>query len=90
MYLNRLSIVGFVGKSANREIQPGRQTNNHDLCCFNPEVERPTRELAGIYPVHTCVGYDRMADSVSRLSKGAHILIEGELTYGHYDRVKRG
>jgi single-strand DNA-binding protein len=36
---------------------------------------------------HDCVLYGSLAQSAATLSKGTHVLVEGELTYREFDRT---
>ena len=78
MYLNRITLIGFVGSDAER-----KAANATNIAIFSLATKTSWRNDAGSWESrtewHRCVAFGRLADFAGTLSKGAHVAVEGEL-----------
>jgi single-strand DNA-binding protein len=85
--LNRLSIIGFIGRNAERKVLP----NGTPVITFSVATKKSWRDEHGAWQEksqwHNVVafggGFEQMRE---RLVKGAHVFVQGELTTHEYDR----
>ena len=88
MNFNQLTIIGFVGKNAETKQLP----NGTALTKFSVATTRSWKDEKGEWKDktqwHTVVAYGNgFAQLASRLSKGTHLFVQGELTTREYDRT---
>jgi len=86
MNFNQLTIIGFIGKNAET-----KQLPNGTVTKFSVATTRSWKDEKGEWKDktqwHTVVAYGSgFAQLASRLSKGAHVFVQGELTTREYDR----
>jgi single-strand DNA-binding protein len=85
MYLNRITLIGFIGSDAER-----KSANATDIPIFSLATKTSWKNDAGTWESrtewHRCVAFGKLADFVGALSKGAHVAIEGELRSHEYQR----
>ena len=86
MYLNRISLIAFTGSDAEaRYTQSGKPVTNFSLA-----TNKRWKDAAGKYQSstqwHRCVVYGALAEYASKLEKGAHLMVEGELHTREYER----
>jgi single-strand DNA-binding protein len=85
MYLNRITLIGFIGSDAERK--PSNATN---IAIFSLATKTSWKNDAGSWESrtewHRCVAFGKLADFATTLSKGAHIAVEGELRSHEYQR----
>ena len=86
MYLNRASLIGFLGKDA--EV---RNTKNNEttftvlsLATERSWKDRETGERRSQTTWHRCVVWGTLSKFASTLTKGAHVQIEGEIRTREY------
>jgi single-strand DNA-binding protein len=90
MYLNSVSIVGFVG--ADPEQRQSR-ANGAKFTVLSVATQRSWKNAQDEWSSKTewhriCIFRPRLADYVSRtIKKGAHVLIEGSLISSMYERT---
>ena len=86
MYLNRITLIGFIGSDAEKKGQPTQPTSRSS----RSQPRRPGRTTAGSWESrtewHRCVAFGKLADFAGTLTKGAHVAIEGELRSHEYQR----
>jgi single-strand DNA-binding protein len=84
MYLNRITLIGFIGNDAERK--KGRQRNQHrDLLARHQDVlEEQCWSLESRTEWHRCVAFGKLADFAGTLSRGTHVAVEGELRSHEY------
>jgi single-strand DNA-binding protein len=86
MYLNRVTLVGFLGQDARiAATQAGREVSRFSLATTRRYQQGS--EWKEKTQWHDCVVYGKAAASAGKLSKGDHVLVEGELTYREYSRT---
>ena len=85
MYLNRITLIGFIGSDAER-----KATNATNIAIFSLATKTSWKNDAGSWESrtewHRCVAFGKLADFAGSLTKGAHIAIEGELRSREYQR----
>jgi single-strand DNA-binding protein len=88
MNLNQLTIIGFIGRNAETKSLP----NGTPVIKFSVATTRSWKDEKGEWKDrtqwHTVVAFGQGSSQMaSRLVKGAHILVQGELTTREYDRT---
>ena len=85
MYLNRITLIGFIGSDADRKVR-----NATNLAIFSLATKTSWKNDAGDWESrtesHRCVASGKLADFAGTLAKGAHVAIEGELRSHEYQR----
>ena len=85
MYLNRITLIGFIGSDAER-----KASNATNIAIFSLATKTSWKNDAGSWESrtewHRCVAFGKLADFAATLSKGAHIAVEGELRSHEYQR----
>ena len=87
MYLNRLTIMGFLGNDAEKKTTASGKT----CTVFSLATDTSWKDGEGkwqhITDWHRVVVWgDKFAESAARLTKGAHVLVEGSLRSREYER----
>ena len=85
MYLNRITLIGFLGGDAEKKV-----SNAMNIAVFSLATKMSWKNDAGTWESrtewHRCVGFGKLADFAGTLVKGAHVAIEGELRSHNYQR----
>jgi single-strand DNA-binding protein len=85
MYLNRITLIGFLGGNAEKKV-----SNATNIAVFSLATKISWKNDAGTWESrtewHRCVAFGKLAEFVATLSKGAHVAIEGELRSHEYQR----
>jgi single-strand DNA-binding protein len=85
MYLNRITLIGFIGSDAEKKV-----SNATNIAIFSLATKTSWRNDAGAWESrtewHRCVAFGKLADFAGTLAKGAHVAIEGELRSHEYQR----
>lgn len=85
MYLNRITLIGFLGGDAEKKV-----SNATNIAVFSLATKTSWANDAGTWETrtewHRCVAFGRLAEFVATLSKGAHVAVEGELRSHEYQR----
>jgi single-strand DNA-binding protein len=86
MYINKVTLMGFTGKDAEE------RTNNNRSFTTLSLATKSSYKKDGKYISHTewhrCVVFGKLSEFAKTLTKGAHILVEGELRSREYDSKK--
>jgi single-strand DNA-binding protein len=91
MYLNTVTLIGFLGCDADR-----RQTKNNNtftvlsLATKRSWKNKETGEWASCTEWHRGLVYGPLADFAATLKKGAHVQIQGELRSREYEKPLEG
>ena len=89
MYLNRITLIGFIGSDAER-----KAANSTNIAIFSLATKTSWKNDAGTWESrtewHRCVAFGKLADFAGTLSKGAHVAVEGELRSYEYQREPAG
>ena len=85
MYLNRITLIGFLGNDAEKKV-----SNAKTIAVFSLATKASWKNDAGSWESrtewHRCVSFGKLADFAATLAKGAHVAIEGELRSHEYQR----
>jgi single-strand DNA-binding protein len=85
MYLNRITLIGFLGGEAEKKV-----SNTTNIAVFSLATKTSWKNDAGTWESrtewHRCVAFGRLAEFVASLAKGAHVAVEGELRSHEYQR----
>ena len=85
MYLNRITLIGFLGGDAEKKV-----SNATNIALFSLATKTSWKNDAGTWESrtewHRCVAFGRLAEFAGSLAKGAHVAIEGELRSHEYQR----
>ena len=86
MYKNNIDLIGFVGSDPE-----ARYTSNGTaVTTFSLATKSSWKNDSGSYESrtewHRVVAWGKLAESASKLSKGAHIEVEGELRHRTYQK----
>jgi single-strand DNA-binding protein len=85
MYLNRITLIGFLGNDAEKKVSI---TTN--VAVFSLATQTSWKNDAGTWESrtewHRCVAFGKLADFAGNLAKGAHVAVEGELRSHEYQR----
>lgn len=84
---NRVTLIGYTGKDAESgSTQSGKQFAKLSVATskrFKDQQDQWQERTTW----HKAVAYGPVADYAGKIQKGAHVLIEGELTYREYERT---
>lgn len=88
MNLNQYTIIGFVGKDAESK----SLSNGTPVVKFSVATKKSWKDESGAWKSktqwHTVVAYGSSFEAVAaRLTKGAHVFVQGELTTREYERT---
>ena len=85
MYLNRITLIGFLGGDAEQKV-----SNATNIAVFSLATKTSWKNDAGTWESrtdwHRCVAFGRLAEFAATLTKGAHVAVEGELRSHEYQR----
>ena len=85
MYLNRITLIGFLGSDAEKKV-----SNATNIAVFSLATKTSWKNDAGTWEFrtewHRCVAFGKLADFAGTLDKGAHVAVEGELRSHEYQR----
>ena len=85
MYLNRITLIGFLGSDAEKKV-----SNTMNIAVFSLATQTSWKNDAGTWESrtewHRCVAFGKLADFAGSLAKGAHVAVEGELRSHEYQR----
>ena len=85
MYLNRITLIGFLGSDAEKKV-----SNTTNIAVFSLATQTSWKNDAGGWESrtewHRCAAFGRLADFAGNLAKGAHVAVEGELRSREYQR----
>ena len=85
MYLNRITLIGFLGSDAEKKV-----SNATNIAVFSLATKTSWKNDAGTWESrtewHRCVAFGKLADFAGTLAKGVHVAIEGEIRSHEYQR----
>lgn len=79
MYMNRISIIGFLGQDATTHTANNASFTVLSLATKSSYKDKKTGEYVGYTEWHRCIVWGKLADYAKTLKKGAHLAVEGEL-----------
>lgn len=89
MYSNRVMLVGFLGKDA--EVRHTRNQTRFTVLSLATKrswKDRQSGEYKSQTTWHRCIGFGSAGEFAAKLTKGAHIQVEGELQTREYTPAK--
>jgi single-strand DNA-binding protein len=85
MYLNRITLIGFLGGDAEKKV-----SNATNIAVFSLATRTSWKNDAGTWESrtewHRCVAFGKLAGFAATLTKGTHVAVEGELRSHEYPR----
>ena len=86
MYINRLTLIGFIGADAETKVGSSEQK----FAVFSVATKRSWKNVDGGWESrtewHRCLALGKLGDFAAGLKKGAHLQVEGELRSREYDK----
>ncbi len=85
MYVNRVSLIGFLGKDA--EVKTTRNNSSFTVLSLATKrswKNRESGERKSETTWHRVIAWERLGEYAARLTKGAHLQIEGEIRTREY------
>ena len=79
MYMNRISIIGFLGQDATSHTANNASFTVLSLATKSSYKDKKTGEYNSHTEWHRCIVWGKLADYAKTLKKGAHLAVEGEL-----------
>jgi single-strand DNA-binding protein len=89
MYLNRATLIGYLGADA--EVRTGKNEQKFTTFSIATKTSYKDKE-SGAYLSHTewhrCIVFGRFGEFAATLKKGAHVQVEGEIRHNEYTPKK--
>ena len=89
MYLNRATLIGYLGGDA--EIRTGKNDQKFTTVSLATKTSYKDKE-SGEYVSHTewhrCIVFGKFGEFAATLKKGAHVQVEGEIRHTEYTPKK--
>jgi single-strand DNA-binding protein len=86
MFMNRLTLIGFLGHDAEQKLT----RNRNRYTTLSIATKRSWKDAAGEWQSrtewHRSVVYGKLGEFATALGKGAHVQIEGELRSREYEK----
>lgn len=85
MYQNRASLIGFLGKDA--EIKTTRNNARFTVLSLATKrtwKDKSTGERVSETTWHRCIAWGTLSEFAATLTKGAHLLVEGDIRSREY------
>ena len=85
MYSNRVTLIGFVGKDA--EVRNTRNQTRFTVLSLATKrswKDRQSGEYKSQTTWHRCIAFGHAGEYAAKLTKGAHVQIEGEIHTREY------
>ena len=85
MYSNRVTLTGFLGQDS--QVKTTRNQTSFtvfSLATKRSWKDRESGEWASQTCWHRCVAWGKLSETAALLTKGAHVLIEGEIRQREY------
>ena len=79
MYMNRISIIGFLGQDATTHTANNASFTVLSLATKSSYKDKKTGAYNSHTEWHRCIVWGKLADYAKTLKKGAHLAVEGEL-----------
>jgi single-strand DNA-binding protein len=90
MFLNRITIIGFLGNDAVTRTANNATFTVLSLATKSSFKDKKTGEYSSHTEWHRCVVWGRLAEYAKTLTKGAHLSVEGELRSREQTNKKSG
>ena len=87
MYLNRITLIGYLANDAERRMVDGENAHIVLTLVTKTSWKNSTGEWQSHSESHRCVGWGlKFAEFAKNLKKGAHLEVEGELRSREYEK----
>lgn len=90
MYLNRVTLIGFLGSDAEVRTVNNSTFTMLSLATKSSYKDKKTGEYVSHTEWHRAIVWGKLADYAKTLTKGSHLQIEGELRSREYEDKKNG
>ena len=90
MYLNRLTLIGFLGSDAEVRTANNSTFTLLSLATKSSYKDKKTGEYVSHTEWHRAIAWGKLAECAKSLTKGSHLQIEGELRSREYEDKKNG
>ena len=79
MYQNKVNLIGFLGNDAEVRNANSRSFTTFSLATKSSYKDKNSNQYISQTEWHRCVVFGRLSEFAKTLTKGAHVLVEGEL-----------
>jgi len=90
MYLNRITLIGFLGNDAEVRTFNNSTLTVLSLATKSSYKDKKTGEYVSHTEWHRAIAWGKLAEYAKTLTKGSHLQIEGELRSREYADKKNG
>ena len=90
MYLNRITLIGFLGSNAEVRTVNNSTFTLLSLATKSSYKDKKTGEYVSHTEWHRAIVWGKLADYAKTLPKGSHVQVEGELRSREYEDKKNG
>jgi single-strand DNA-binding protein len=90
MYLNRITLIGFLGSSTEVRTVNNSTFTLLSLATKSSYKDKKTGEYVSHTEWHRAIVWGKLADYAKTLTKGSHLQIDGELRSREYEDKKNG
>lgn len=90
MYLNRITLIGFLGSNAELRTVNNSTFTLLSLATKSSYKDKKTSEYVSHTEWHRAIVWGKLADYAKTLTKGSHLQIEGELRSREFEDKKNG
>jgi single-strand DNA-binding protein len=88
MYMNKSILVGFLGNDAVVHIGNNGSFTTLELATKSSYRDKESGKYISRTEWHKCIAFGGRGEYASKLKKGDHILVEGELRHTEYESKK--
>ena len=88
MYLNRITLIGFLGSDAEIRTANNSTFAQLSLATKSSYKDKKTGEYVSHTEWHRCIVFGKFGEFAATLKKGAHIQLEGEIRHTEYTPKK--
>jgi len=90
MYLNRITLIGFLGSNAELRTVNNSTFTLLSLATKSSYKDKKTSEYVSHTEWHRAIVWGKLAEYAKTLTKGSHLQLEGELRSREYEDKKNG
>ena len=90
MYLNRITLIGFLGSNAELRTVNSSTFTLLSLATKSSYKDKKTSEYVSHTEWHRAIVWGKLAEYAKTLTKGSHLQLEGELRSREYEDKKNG
>ena len=90
MYLNRITLIGFLGSNAEVHNANNSTFTLLSLATKSSYKDKKTGEYVSHTEWHRAIAWGKLAEYAKTLTKGSHLQIEGELRSREYEDKNNG